>query len=235
MLQNQKSYNIFHHQNVTNLSLSNILQITVHILLQFRSSYVPKLPHKCPIPILLLIITKGKIMQTQTDQSNIPNDVLDNDEEDEVKRLYAQICSPEHIAKHILHDAKITQLPVNLYQIADSIGITVSENWDPNNSDNLMGSVKGNQIVINPNCPNKRFALAFILCDLICQDTMPNYHDFIQDPDKWLTHLALAILMPKQKFITKYNSGETCENIAADFDVADRDFGRRLATLNYLL
>ena len=178
-------------------------------------------------------------MQTPTNQSDISDDILDNgpsaDEIKEVERLYAQICSPEHIAKHILHDAKITQLPVNLYQIADSIGITVSENWNPNNSDNLMGTVKGNQIVINPNCPNKRFALAFILCDLICQDTMPNYHDFIQDPDKWLTHLALAVLMPKQKFITKYNSGETCENIAADFDVANRDFGRRLATLNYLL
>lgn len=175
-------------------------------------------------------------MQTPTNQSDISDDILDNgpsaDEIKEVERLYAQICSPEHIAKHILHDAKITQLPVNLYQIADSIGITVSENRDPDDSDSVMGTVKGNQIIINPDCPNKRFALAFILGDLIRQDTMPDRHDFIQDPDKWLTHLALAILMPKQKFMTKYNSGEPCKNITADFDVTNGDFGRRLKTLN---
>ena len=173
-----------------------------------------------------------KIMQTPTNQSNIPNDVLDNDisndEEAEVRRLYEQICSPEHIAKHILHNAKITQLPVNLYQIADSIGMTVSEDHDSNN---VMGTVKRNQIIINPDCPGPRFALAFILGDLIRQDTMPDCPDFVQNHDKWLTHLALAILMPKQKFMTKYNSGEPYENIAADFDVTEGDVGRRLKTL----
>ena len=38
--------------------------------------------------------------------------------------------------------------------------------------------------------------------------------------------------MPKQQFMEKYNSGEPYENIAADFDVTDEDFGHRLDTLN---
>lgn len=171
-------------------------------------------------------------MQTPTDQPNTSDDTLNNNaEEEEVKRLYENLCSPEHIAEHILHDAKITQLPVNLYQIADSIGMTISENHDPNDSNNVMGTVKHSEIIINPDCPNPRFSLAFILGDLICEDVMPGYHDFIQDPDKWLTHLALAILIPKKQFMKKYNSGEPYENIAADFDVTDGDFGHRLYAL----
>ena len=171
-------------------------------------------------------------MQKFINPSKITDDILNNDvfndnNDDESTANY----DPEYIATKILHYAKITQLPVNLYQIADSIKMEVSERAD---FINTMGAVNysENHIILNPNYDNPRFAFALILGDIIRQSVVPDYPDFVQDPDKWLTHIALAILMPKQQFMEKYNSGEPYENIAADFDVTDEDFGHRLDTLN---
>lgn len=157
--------------------------------------------------------------------------------------------NPEDLATKILHDAKITQLPVNLYQIADSLKITVSED---KKSDGTMGYVVegDDRIVLNSNFNNPRFALALILGDIVCRHIALRHFRWAKDRNKWAmalsvftnsmppkqfikrqNHLALAILMPKKQFMKKYNSGEPYENIAADFDVTDEDFGHRLDTL----
>lgn len=157
---------------------------------------------------------------------------------------------PECLATKILHDAKITQLPVNLYQIADSLKIIVSE--DKKLDDTMGYVVEGDdRIVLNSNFNNPRFALALILGDIVCRHIALRHFHWAKDRNKWpmalsvfatsmppkqfikrQNHLALAILMPKQQFMEKYNSGEPYENIAADFDVTDEDFGHRLDTLN---
>lgn len=173
-------------------------------------------------------------MTALTDQSNIANDIPSNNKP---KAIYDSGYilgkhDPECVAAKILLNAKITQLPVNLYQIADSIKMTISEHRDPDDSDDVMGTVKRNQIVLNPDYPNQRFALAFILSDLARPNITSDYPHWPSDETKWLTHIALAILMPKQQFMEKYNSGEPYENIAADFDVTNEDFGHRLDTLN---
>lgn len=173
-------------------------------------------------------------MPTLTNQSNIANDISNNNESTAIydSGYVLGKHDPECIAAKILLNAKITQLPVNLYQIADSIKMTISEHRDPDDSDDVMGTVKRNQIILNPDYPNQRFALAFILGDIARPDITQDYPNWPSDVTKWLTHIALAILMPKQQFMEKYNSGEPYENIAADFDVTDEDFGHRLDTLN---
>lgn len=104
-------------------------------------------------------------MPTLTNRSNIANDISNNDESTTIydSGYILGKHDPECIAAKILLNAKITQLPVNLYQIADSIKMTISEHHDPDDSDDVMGTVKQNQIILNPDYPNQRFA-AYLLC-----------------------------------------------------------------------
>ena len=86
-------------------------------------------------------------MPTLTNQSNIANDISNNNESTAIydSGYILGKHDPECIAAKILLNAKITQLPVNLYQIADSIKVTISEHRDPDDSDDVMGTVKQNQ------------------------------------------------------------------------------------------
>lgn len=191
-------------------------------------------------------------MQTPTDKPNILNDIPSNSELAAIRVIH----EPESIAEIILRDAKITQLPVNLYQIADSLKITVSENknFEGVNSDNEI--IKGyvtemnKDIILNPEFDNPRFALSLLLGDIVCRNIIANYFRWSKNQYNWIRtliafgndmspkqftklqeHIAIAILMPKQQFIEKYNSGEPYENIAADFDVTDVELRYRLNTL----
>lgn len=185
-------------------------------------------------------------MQTLTDRPNIFDDLPGDNE---LAAIYI-LRRPESIATKILHDAKITQLPVNLYQIADFLKITISEN---ENLDNTIGvaTETDDRIILNPKLNNPRFALALILGDAFCRRIILKHFHWPKNQYTWTkallaynlsmspkqfikmqNHIALAILMPKQQFMEKYNSGEPYENIAADFDVTDEDFGHRLDTLN---
>lgn len=191
-------------------------------------------------------------MQKPTDKPNILNDIPSNSELAAIRVIHA----PESIAEIILRDAKITQLPVNLYQIADFLKITVSENENPQdvNSDNeiIKGSVTemDKDIILNPKFDNPRFALALFLGDIVCRNIIANHFHWSKNQYNWMRtlitfgndmspkqfiklqeHIAIAILMPKQQFMKKYNSGEPYENIAADFNVTDVELRYRLNTL----
>lgn len=118
-------------------------------------------------------------MPPLTNQSNIANDISNSNKSAAIydSGYILGKHDPECIAAKILLNAKITQLPVNLYQIADSIKVTISERRGFNDSDDVMGTVKRNQIVLNSNYPNQRFALAFILGDLARPDITSDYPD----------------------------------------------------------